>query len=188
MPEEDDLYTRTDWLAQQLKRAGLPDVAERLSHLLHGVAWTTSSELIGELGQALLVVRRLHGAELPPDVATHLDAAIAAARRVWPDLSEPEPVAPCSACGQPRERVEIRLPGQLRRVLQAVRTLVEGRELRVLPYAEGTPDDLPFSSLSDEGPWPDAIHYRFQCNRCSTYFALSAETYHGSGGEWRPLL
>jgi len=90
MPDPDDLYTRTDWLAQRLTKAGLSDAAERLSNLLHGVAWTTSSELIGELGQALLAIRRLHSSDLPPDVAEHLDAAIASAREVWPDLSEVE--------------------------------------------------------------------------------------------------
>src|SRR4029450_4904074 len=140
MPEDDDLYTRADWLAQQLKRAGLPDVAGRLSHLLHGVAWTTSSELIGELGEALLAVRRLHASELPSDVVTQLDAAIASARRVWPELAEREPAAPCSTCGELCERVEIRLPGQLRRVLEAVRALVEERELRVVPHGEGGPE------------------------------------------------
>jgi hypothetical protein len=188
MPEDDDLYARTDWLAQQLKQAGLPDAAGRLLHLLHGVAWTTSSELIGELGQALLSVRRLHAAELAPEVLAHLEAAIASARKVWPDLSEPETAPSCESCERVHEPIEIRLPGQLRRLLHALRELVEASQLRVLTQAECTPNEPPFLSLLREGPWPDVLNYRFQCNRCGTYFALSAETYHGSGGAWKPVL
>jgi len=114
-------------------------------------------------------------------------AAIASAREVWPDLSEPDSVSPCSACARLRERLDIRLPGQLRRLLQSVRTLIEGGELRVLPHGEGPPDERPFAALSEQGPWPDVLNYRFQCNQCGTYFALSAETCHGSRGEWRSL-
>ncbi len=188
MSDPDDLYALSESLAHQLKQAGIPDVAARLSHLLHDVVWTTSSELIGELGQEFLAIRRIHSSELPPDVLSHLDAAISSVRKVWPDIAEPEPPPTCDACGQLRDHIEIRLPGQLRRILEAVTGLVQSRDLRVLPHPENAPDELPFASLSREGPWPDVLNYRFQCSRCGTYFALSAETYHGSGGEWRPMV
>jgi len=188
MPEDDDLYARTDWLAEQLKHAGFPEIADRLSHLVHGVAWTTSSELIGELGVALLSIRRLHSAELQSVVLVQLDAAIALVREFWPDIAEPEPATACSGCERVGDRIDIRLPGQLRSVLHAVRELVEAGSLRVLPQPEGEPHGRSFLALSHEGPWPDVLSYRFQCNRCQRYFALSAETYHGSGGEWRPQL
>jgi hypothetical protein len=45
----------------------------------------------------------------------------------------------------------------------------------------------PFSSISAEGPWNDIIGYGFDCTNCGQLFSLSAETYHGSGGEWRPV-
>jgi len=187
MSEADDLDALTDSLARQLREAGLPEAGERLSRLVHGVAWTTSSERIGELGQALLAIRRIHGADLPTDVVRNLEAAIASVRSVWPDPSETEPEAQCPACGELRERVEIRLPGQLERVLAFVRATVREGELRVLPHPKESPTEAPFSSLSEEGPWPDVLDYRFQCNRCGTHFSLRAETYHGSGGEWKPL-
>ncbi|MER9758272.1 hypothetical protein NKJ46_33985, partial [Mesorhizobium sp. M0166] len=34
------------------------------------------------------------------------------------------------------------------------------------------------------GPWDDLLLYRFRCTTCAQVFLLSAETYHGSGGEW----
>jgi hypothetical protein len=41
--------------------------------------------------------------------------------------------------------------------------------------------------VPEKGPWPDVMIYYFQCRRCGQLFKLSAETYHGSGGEWKPV-
>lgn len=45
---------------------------------------------------------------------------------------------------------------------------------------------IPFSALNPTGPWDDLVLYRFRCTACHQTFALSAETYHGSGGGWSP--
>jgi hypothetical protein len=187
MAQADDLYVRTDWLIRELRAAGIPVAADRLSHLLHEVAWTTSSELIGELGQALLVIQREHASALPAGVARALGEAIAGARRVWPDLREPEVAPPCPGCGEANARVEIHSAGQLRQVLRSIRALVESGSLRVLPHAHASPGEPQFMVLPLEGPWPDVLNYRFKCERCGMHFSLSAETYHGQGGEWKPV-
>jgi hypothetical protein len=46
---------------------------------------------------------------------------------------------------------------------------------------------MQFSVLEDHGPWPDWFSFEFACSSCGERFELSAETFHGSGGEWRPL-
>lgn len=94
MLDSDDLYARADWLARRLRDAGLPSAADRLSHLLHDVAWTTSSELIGELGRAFTAILSAHRHDLSAEVLQALDSAIASVRTVWPDLPE-EPARPC---------------------------------------------------------------------------------------------
>lgn len=187
MAQSDDLYAGTDWLIRELRTAGIPAAADRLHHLLHGVAWTTSSELIGELGQVLLVIQREHASALPAEVARALGEAIARARGVWPDLREAEEAAPCPGCGEANARVEVHSPGQLRQVLRSIRALVESGSLRVLPHAQASPGESQFMAVPLEGPWPDVLNYRFKCERCGTHFALSAETYHGRGGEWKPV-
>jgi hypothetical protein len=45
----------------------------------------------------------------------------------------------------------------------------------------------PILEVPEKGPWPDVMIYYFQCPRCSQMFRFSAETYHGSGGEWKPI-
>ncbi len=186
--QSDDLYARADWLARQLRDAGIPAAAERIARLLHGIAWTTSSELIGELGKVLLAIRREYQAALPAEIARQLDAAITSARTVWPDLTECDESSSCSSCAEARTRIEIRHPSDLRSVLLSIHALVEGGVLRVLPRANTLSGEEPFESLRPEGPWPDVLSYRFQCVKCGMHFGLSAETYHGQGGEWKVQL
>ena len=44
----------------------------------------------------------------------------------------------------------------------------------------------PFEHIDPAGPWPDVLNYAFRCTACGQRFQLDAETYHGSGGSWRP--
>ena len=44
-----------------------------------------------------------------------------------------------------------------------------------------------FNQLPDDGPWPDYICYYFRCPTCHRIFEFSVETYHGSGGHWKPI-
>jgi len=44
-----------------------------------------------------------------------------------------------------------------------------------------------FEKLLQERYLPDNIHYYFRCSACNLLFELFVNTYHGSGGEWRPV-
>ncbi|MGZ9223287.1 MAG: hypothetical protein ACXW4Q_14355 [Anaerolineales bacterium] len=48
-------------------------------------------------------------------------------------------------------------------------------------------DCKPFDALVSLGKWDDVLLYRFQCNTGDQLFELSAETYHGAGGWWKPV-
>ena len=44
-----------------------------------------------------------------------------------------------------------------------------------------------FEGLFKQAHLPDIIHYYFRCTTCELLFQLYVNTYHGSGGEWRPV-
>jgi hypothetical protein len=52
-----EFYAFIDTIGQQTRSTGRVDDAERLHTLIHKVAWTTSSELFGELRIALRDIR-----------------------------------------------------------------------------------------------------------------------------------
>lgn len=43
-----------------------------------------------------------------------------------------------------------------------------------------------FLALGPKDAWPDVMRYHFTCRHCGRPFQLFAETYHGSGGAWKP--
>ena len=48
--------------------------------------------------------------------------------------------------------------------------------------------DTPFNQVNGNGPFTEDIYiYYFECPKCIQIFELSCNTYHGSGGEWKPL-
>jgi hypothetical protein len=80
-PDELDVFIRETALI--LMRSGREAAASELSAVT-GTAWTTSSEWLGELGQA---VRRIQArADLPPDVVGRLHRIMEAVHVAWPDL------------------------------------------------------------------------------------------------------
>ena len=95
----------------------------------------------------------------------------------------------CETCGHLRERQAFRSPAQLERGLAVVRanvtagTLAESAQRPAGVVRSGQP---PFAEL-DSGRWPDAFAYYFACRACGALYEFTAETYHGAGGEWRPV-
>jgi hypothetical protein len=87
MPQID--YECFEELVQQLQTAGLTTTAQKLDNILHRVAWTSGSELIGELGLEILAFQRT-----TPQVRVELQDTISRCmtmvRRVWPDIKGPE--------------------------------------------------------------------------------------------------
>ncbi len=61
------------------------DVAAKLDSLLHKVAWTTGSELLGELGLEILRFQRDH-ATVTTELRQTLGSCMDAVRRVWPNI------------------------------------------------------------------------------------------------------
>ena len=61
----EDVYARVDRLCGQLRTAGLNKEALLVHQVLHEVAWTTSSELLGELESAFRSILRDPGTILP---------------------------------------------------------------------------------------------------------------------------
>ena len=79
-------YALFDEFIAALRADGLSTPAERLHFMIHKVAWTTGSELIGELGQAMNDIAREHGDSFSDSTRTRMEAAFEMVRRVWPDF------------------------------------------------------------------------------------------------------
>ncbi len=78
-------YECFDELIRQRRLEGYVQPAARLHTLLHEVAWTTGSELIGELGLAILAFER-SGPTVSSDLRRLLDSCMSFVGRVWPDI------------------------------------------------------------------------------------------------------
>ncbi len=81
-------YAPFDDLIACLRRDGLTQEADWLDQLLHKTAWTTGSELMGELGQALKKIRLKHPSDLTESCKGHLSKSMEMVKRVWPDFPE----------------------------------------------------------------------------------------------------
>ena len=69
-----------------LRDDGLVKDAERLHFLIHTVAWTTGSELLGELGQEITKLHREHGDKFSSSTRDQMEEALQMVARVWPDF------------------------------------------------------------------------------------------------------
>ena len=79
-------YAPFEELIVSLRADGLDSEADRLHCLLHKVAWTTGSELIGELGQEMKKLEQERGTAFSASTGVKLEAAFKMVRRVWPDF------------------------------------------------------------------------------------------------------
>jgi hypothetical protein len=73
-----------DELVTALRAHRLSAEAESVASL-RSLAWTTSSEMIGELGLAVLVIERSHNT-VPADIREALGDCMKEVRKVWPDI------------------------------------------------------------------------------------------------------
>ena len=78
-------YESFDELIRQLRAEGHDEAAAKLHALLHEAAWTTGSELMGELGLAILEFER-SAPTIGSSLRRHLDACMSEVRRAWPDI------------------------------------------------------------------------------------------------------
>lgn len=89
----------------------------------------------------------------------------------------------CSNCAPIEETRTIFSTGRLAAAITMAKEAIRDGILQEVP---GGPMSsvIPCSDLNPDGPWDDLLRYRFRCTTCAQVFLLSAETYHGSGGEW----
>ena len=76
------------WLrdaVERLRASGWPGEADELDAVTRS-AYTTSSEMLGEIGRAILRVERRLGPSLPDEVAELLRRCLVEIRKVWPRL------------------------------------------------------------------------------------------------------
>jgi hypothetical protein len=78
-------YECFDALIAQLRTEGHLDAADKLDHLLHKVAWTTGSELLGESGLAILTFER-EAPAISSDLRQAIDSCMTLVRRSWPNI------------------------------------------------------------------------------------------------------
>jgi hypothetical protein len=91
----------------------------------------------------------------------------------------------CNRCDELMVPFLIRTPGELGKAVRVVQAnLTDGTLEQV--EAGDVSSKPQFRDLREEGPWDDVLSYRFQCRECGQSFSLTAETYHGGGGEWTP--
>jgi hypothetical protein len=74
-------------LLSALGTEGYDQISQRLHVLLHEVAWTTSSELMGELGLEILIFQR-SPQSLSPELQELLCRCMDVVKQVWPDIEK----------------------------------------------------------------------------------------------------
>ena len=72
---------------QQTGYESFDEPASRLHTLLHETAWTTGSELLGELGLVIVAFEHLRPAA-SADLKRHLDTCLSLVKRVWPKIGK----------------------------------------------------------------------------------------------------
>jgi hypothetical protein len=78
-------YGEFDELVSTLQSEGHDEVAQKLHTLLHETAWTTGSELMGELGREILAFRR-NTPHMSPKLQKLVRDCLQEVERVWPHI------------------------------------------------------------------------------------------------------
>ena len=86
MASEPVCYECFDELTASLRNDGLSKEADRLHVLLHEVAWTTGSELLGELGQELKRIELEGSPKRSTKSLAKIEECFRMVVRVWPDF------------------------------------------------------------------------------------------------------
>ena len=92
----------------------------------------------------------------------------------------------CDNCSDLNTVFRIEFPGHLKQAIQVAKDNMADGTISV-DESETEQWSQSFNQLIASGRWDDLVHYVFVCNTCGQKFQLSAETYHGAGGEWKPI-
>ena len=85
MPSGSDDYDCFRKVIQELRREHFDEVAGRVDSILNDVAWTTGSELVGELGAAIRDFERTQPV-VSPSLQSALEQCARIVVRVWPEF------------------------------------------------------------------------------------------------------
>ena len=69
-----------------LRAAGFEEDAKDLGGLVFETTWTISSEMIGEIGLAILRIQQQARGRLPADVAKDIESCMSHVKQVWPEI------------------------------------------------------------------------------------------------------
>jgi hypothetical protein len=94
----------------------------------------------------------------------------------------------CEQCKDLSVEYRIASPSDLRQAIRVAWDNVTDGTIRQVQTPSGTYGSIDFKDVATGGTWDDLVSYHFQCIHCGQSFHLSAETYHGSGGAWRPTV
>ena len=95
----------------------------------------------------------------------------------------------CTRCSDLCITYPIRSPRELDNALGIAGANLRDGTIEEVALPPGTPileQKVPFASVAAGTDRPDFVNFRFRCTSCGEEFALVAETYHGSGGSWKP--
>lgn len=81
----EDFYPLLREAITEARAAGLVSLTDSLESRSFA-AYTTSSELLGETGQAIVEFLQVGSANVPPAVAAKLQACLRQVQRVWPEI------------------------------------------------------------------------------------------------------
>ncbi len=78
-------YECFEELIRRLRVEDHAQTANKLDFMLHRVAWTTGSELIGELGLEILAFRK-RVSDISAELQHALEKCLSMVRTIWPDF------------------------------------------------------------------------------------------------------
>ncbi len=84
--QNDNLIKTVDGAIRSLDECGCADEAARLRELVHETAWSSSSEMIGDIGLAILGIRESAADRLSDEATRTLDRCMDIVKRVWPEI------------------------------------------------------------------------------------------------------
>jgi hypothetical protein len=95
-------------------------------------------------------------------------------------------MAECDKCRSMKTCFRIREPSDFNRVLEVIRDKLNDGTLKHSSY---WPEGKMFIQMPpfEKEEWGDFVLYYFECSTCKQVFQLSAEMYHGHGGNWQPI-
>ena len=91
----------------------------------------------------------------------------------------------CARCQELAVDVKIRAPSELKSAIRVARDNIADSTIREV-VSGNERGHRTFSEVVAGAPYDDVLHFQFECRSCAQKFSLTAETYHGGGGEWRP--